>query len=444
MRNLTGSKSRLLVALASLAIMLLSSAPLAAQGDPLIEIRQLYTAGLEAYDFFEYNAAEESFAKAIEIAKANSIKDPVVGKVYLAKGILFHARFKDAAPEVARDKTFDEFVAAVSNDYDIAIPEDYSTPELEEILKEAREIVPKPDGYNNTTLPAGEVSIAHDPVSVADACMPITVRVKIPPHPDAYRAYLNYLPTDAVTYEQVELNPTPQDPEVFAAEIPIEATASTNISYYIEVVNRQNGPVASAGSRTKPNEITIIGECDLEKDVPLVQINVGAGTGMGFASGDSERCKTTEACYGEGQDPDRFEGVRAGMAPAPFHVLGEVLFNINEDFQVGAYLRAQIIEFGLMFGVKARYFVVNDDFLRFYTGLGAGYGKATYVVDLGPDFNNFRDVVNAEGPAHVGLNLGITMAFTEVFGMFVDVYTPIHFPDFTFHFDASLGPMLQF
>ena len=49
--------------------------PATGVANPLDDIRQRYTAGLEAYDFFEYDAAEASFNEAIEIAKKFSNTD---------------------------------------------------------------------------------------------------------------------------------------------------------------------------------------------------------------------------------------------------------------------------------------------------------------------------------------------------------------------------------
>lgn len=421
--------------------------------DALTEIRQLYTAGLEAYDFFEYDSAEEKFDQAIEVAKSNGIEDPLVAKVYLAKGFLFHARFKDTALAVANDKTFDEFVKAISIDYNVQIPDDYKTDEIEVILKNAREIVPEPkngggnngNGGNNNTVKNGDVRLRHNALAVADACQPIAISASVPAHPDAYRAYLHYRPSDSERFESIELQPNATDPEIFGAEIPIEATTSPTIGYYLEVQNRQQAVVAAVGSRSEPINITVIGSCELPGSKrPIVHIFLSAGTGIGFANGDAERCPTTAACYGEEFNPDRFEGVKAGIAPAPFHVNGEVLFNVIKELQIGVYTRYQIIEPALMIGAKLRYFILPDEPNRFYTGFGVGWGDAAYVVNLGPEFNNFKDIVRANGPVHVGFNIGYMLTLHENIGLQIDVYTPIHFPEFTFHFDVNAGPFIQF
>ncbi len=423
------------------ALVTLVTLPDPAQADELDEIRRLYNAGFEAYDYFEYDTAETNFDQAAEVAKSSGTRDPIVAKVYIAKGILFHARFKDTAPEVARDKTFDEFVAAVSINYSIDLPDDYRSDELEEILKRAREIVPPPQ--NASSGGGGTVRLSHDTIAVADACQPVTVRANVPAHPEAFRAYLHYRSSDAVTYEASELEPDPADPEVLMADIPIEATTAATIDYYIEVQNRQQAAVASVGSRAQPMTITVIGECVIKAESrPIVQMFVGVGGGVGLASGESERCRSSVNCVGE--NPDAFQGVQTGLAPAPFHVDGELMFNVVPEVQLGVYFRYQIIEPAMMFGGKVRYFLLNDQTNRFYTGLGLGYGDATYVVNLGPDFNNFSDIVRAKGPMHVGFNLGYMVAFHDYFGLQFDVYAPIHFPEFTFHFDVNAGPYVHF
>jgi hypothetical protein len=211
-------------------------------------------------------------------------------------------------------------------------------------------------------------------------------------------------------------------------------------------VNRQQNAVASAGSRSKPLSITVIGSCDSlpGSKQPIVQIGVTIGTGIGLASGDSENCKKTPDCFGADNDPSRFEGVRAGLAPLPLHSNLEVNFNVMKDLQLGLFFRGQIIELAWMVGAKLRYMVLSEEPHRFYTGLGVGFGEAAMVVDLGPEFNNFRDIVRAYGPAHVGFSIGYLLSLHDNVGLQFDLYTPIHFPDFTFHFDLSVGPYFQF
>ena len=415
-----------------------------AQAQPLAEIEQLYNEALADYDFFEFDSAEQKLKSAIELAKKQNLRDPLMAKVHVAYGIVFHARFKDAAPAVAEEKTFDEFVAAVTHDYQVEIPADYRTSELNDILKRARDIVPPPMGDGKKPVKAGAPpTIRHDALPVADACKPVTLRANVPPHSDVFRVYAYYITTQFPTYQQVELSPAPNDPALFIGQIPFAVTVAPTVDYYIEVVDRQQQPVATAGSRSRPYTVTIIGNCDLDDgSFPLVQINLGVGSGLGFASGDSERCKLSADCYGD--DPERFGGVRSGLAPAPFHIRADVVFNVIKELQIGAYLRYQIVEPGFMVGAIVRYLLVADEPYRFYTGIGGGYGKATTVVNLGPEFNNFRDIVNLEGPAHIAPNFGFLWSFHDNVGLFVDLMTPIHFPDFTFHFDLSLGPFFQF
>lgn len=432
--------------------------PSTAQAQTAVDqIKTLYREGLEAYDFFEYQQADKKFQEAIDLAKANNVKDPIVARVYLAKGILFHAQFKDTAAQVAYDKTRDEFISAVSFDYDIAIPDDYYTDELQAILEEARSVVKRPDngGSNNNTTTTnntggtGSVTVSHNPVSVADACAPVNISARIPPHPDAFRAYVHYRAPQGVTYSTIELMPDAADPERFTAQLPADAVTGPTLDYYVEVVNRQQAAVATAGSRSQPLTVNVIGECVAPTDnTPLVQIYLGIGTGIGFVDGaESERCKSTPECHGG--DPERFSGVGTGGVISPLFLDLEVGFNVIRELQLTPYFRLQLIEFvsddpAFMVGLKARYFILADQPHRFYTGLGIGYGDATYVVDLGPEFNSFRDVVRAKGPVHIGPNIGYAYAFHENVGIAIDAYLPIHFPDFTFHLDLGIGPFVQF
>jgi len=228
----------------------------AAAQDPIDQIKQLYKDGLSQYDFFEYEKANAKYDEAIEIAKTNDVKDPVVAKVYLAKGILFHAQFKDTAPEVAYDKTRDTFISAVSFDYDIEIPEDYYTEELDEILKDARSVVPPPDGDGQDggdgdgdggTTTSGDVAVQHTDIGVADACTELEVVANVPPHPDVYRVYVHYRDPEGVSWETLELEPG-DDPERFAATLSPKTMVGPKLSYYIEVVNRQRAAVATSPS----------------------------------------------------------------------------------------------------------------------------------------------------------------------------------------------------
>jgi hypothetical protein len=420
--------------------------------DAKTQIKQLYEQGLEQYDFFEYEAARKLFEQGIEVAKTAKVQDPYVAKLYIAVALLDYAQFKDSAPQVAESKARDGFMVALTIDKTVKIDENYSTPELEGIFVQVQKSIGgggTGPGPGPGPSPSAAPTIVHQALTVVNAGDPLSFRANVPNHPDVFRVRVRYRGPTAGDFESLELQPSPQSPDVFVASLPTMGLTYSNLFYYIEVLDRTQTIKASAGTPAAPFKVTILGKSDKVEDpvsskkMPLMTTAIGVGMGVGLASGDSLNCAKTSKCHG-GQ-PERLKGVAPGMARTSSMLTLDGMFFIIPEIELGLYTRIQFEPETetFMIGAKLRYFLYQDGDHRVYAGLVAGYGHVRYLVNLGASFNNFTDVVE-KGPVHIGPNFGYMLAFNKNVGMHFDMLIPIHFPDFTFHIDIAVGPYFQF
>lgn len=426
----------------------------AAAQDAKAQIKQFYEQGLEQYDFFEYEAARKLFEQGIGLAKSSKVQDPYVAKLYIAVAILDHAQFKDTAPQVAESKARDGFLVALTIDKTAKIDENYSNPELEAIFKEVQKSVGggTTGGTGDPITPpvGGPPTVTHQPLSVVNAGDPLSFRATIPNHPDVFRVRVRYRGPTAADFESLELQPSPQSPDVFVATLPSQGLTYNNLFYYIEVLDRAQAVKATAGTPASPFKVTVLGQSTTEPDpgskgkkMPLMSLALGVGMGVGLAEGDSLNCIKTVKCHG-GQ-PERLKGVAPGMARTSTFILLDALFFVIPEIELGAYGRFQFEPETetVMGGAKLRYFLMRNEDHLLYSGFVLGGGYVRYLVNLGESFNNFTDVVE-KGFIHLGPNFGYVVMFNKNIGMQFDLLIPIHFPDFTFHIDLSVGPYFQF
>jgi len=409
--------------------------------DGVGQIRDLYRQGIEQYDFFEYDEAEKLFTQAIELASQKKIIDPIVAKVYVARGILFHTKLKGTAPQVAAQRARDEFTAAVYIDKTVSIDENYRTPELEEILEEVRKTVGSGGTGTGVKPPPGadDIQITHNAVKLVDDGKPLVVKATVQEHPDVFSVRIKYRAGPSAPFSSLDMVPSTATPSVYSATIPPENITAKPFFYYIEVLDRQRNIRATSGTPAKPFQVTIMGNVgggggsQASGDMPIMSLFLGAGLGFGFVEGESENIS--------GENPN----ISFGAARTSFYVATDAMFYLIDRIQLGIYGRFQTEQNleSFMIGARLRYHILDTGSHRVYTGVAIGGGFVKYLINLGPDFNN-ADEVASRGPVHIAPNVGYMVAFHENVGLQIDVMIPIHFPDFTFHFDVTFGPYVQF
>lgn len=432
----------------------------------------LSQSAMEDYDFFELESADNKLMQAVQIVDSLGVTDKRVAVVYIAQGVVSYGRFKDSAKNIAEERAFSAFLKALTIDENASIPKDYRSAELEEILDRARETLASTPKASVAAMAGVKPTIEHYAVATSPRCAAITLKANVPAHPDVYRVIAYYSPDNVRGFESVEMQPIADTPDAFTAVIPGLVAQGESIRYFIEVTNRNGDIVTNVADQAHPLTTMLQGECIGFSDEelisqygdPIAQISVMVGTGLGIVGGPGQ---STEAwAYSRAEGISEPVYVSRGVAIMPLHLRGSVVFNLPADFQLGAYLRGQIVNivgksnnsnnFGkkedgevvgnIMVGVTLRYLAISRQPYRLYVGFEAGWGGANATVDSNkPDGSKYRSIYLIKGPFHIAPEIGFLWTFHKNVGLAVELAVPIHFPDkINAHFDLSVGPFFQF
>ena len=194
---------------------------------------------------------------------------------------------------------------------------------------------------------------------------------------------------------------------------------------------------------------------------PLFQFSVMLGSAFGIVGDKTENCDGNAKCMPIGGSPS---SISSGPASLPLHLRANAIFNLPKYFQAGIYLRGQLInivketltptakdriknpdQYNIMVGLALRYLILWEQPYRLYFGLEFGWGGANAMVDMGPAYNNFKDIYLYKGPFHIAPEIGFLWNFHKNVGLAIELTLPIVFPEKpSAFFDLSIGPYFQF
>lgn len=407
-----------------------------AQGSQMVrQLEEALTRAVNKYDTLQLQAAERELEDAINQAHRFNVTDPVLGRLHVMLGIVRYGLTQD------ENDAYDQFVSAIEVDGSADIHPDYQTPTLQAIMDRARAAVPpKGNGGNGGGEPEviGRPEMTHIPVETATFGKPIDFTAEVPQTVPLYRISLSYRRYGEREFKNVEMRP---DTETrFTARIPAEEVRTGQIDYFIEVLDRTGKILVSSGGPTSPLNIVIFGSDgnDLPDDPPggsegggrqWVYIQALGGGGFGFATAPPRYFPELE--------------IVPGLAPAPFHVYGELGLKVAPSVDVGVLYRFQVVEQEPLFaGLRGRWWFDDEGDVKLYTGVNAGYGRVRHTVNLAPVVD-FVDTT-AEGPFFGGVNFGVAFMLASSFGLILDFHTIFLFPELSAHLDGSFGVRAQF
>jgi hypothetical protein len=405
-----------------------------AQGKP--ELQSSLRQAMEAYDGLEFSESERRLEDAIALAERLGLdEDPISADLYIFLGVV---RFTLSG----EDATAKAFQKGLEINPSAQINPDYATPDLERILRRVKDTLPP---KIDTTPPtsAGR-QIEHTPVETANAGQPIVFEAAVPPTVPLYRMQLNIRRYGERDYKAIDMEPI--SPTRFRAILSGKEVRTAQIDYFIEALDRTGGLLVATGGPLSPLNVIVFGG---EKGGPIITdpgdgpedpdptpsgprqyvfLQVSAGGGFGLATGTPVVMKQLE--------------INPGLAPAPFHVVGELGVMITESLHLSGFYRKQIVELEDLFGGKLRWWFDSESSWRAYTAVGGGYGHVRHTVDLRPAAE-FVDTTR-EGPLHGGVGFGFGYAFNDHTMLCIDFYTLILFPTISAHMDANLGFRVSF
>jgi len=457
-KHLVRTSSALIALLVSLCCVF-GFATTAFAGGSFKDAVALSSEAMSLYDDFELEDAEAKIRSAVQIIETSKINDPSVANIYVAQGVIGYGRLKDSAPAIAEERAYASFLKAVSLKSTVEIPNDYRTPELDEILARAKNDL-KSGGIPVIAGEAPKPAIEHNAIVTGNRCgaVPVVVLANNPEEVENMTLY--YQSDSETTFKSVRMDHDPANVKSFKGTIPGSATIGSQIRYYVEASSSSKGIIGSAGTSNRPFTTVLSGECngltdeDLEVvyGTPLFQFNVNAGTGFAIAR---------KGMLLERWNFEKNNSVTAtGAAVTPFFIRASGVFNLPYNLQLGVFLRGQFanmidsekdlygIEHGsvfpsLMLGVALRYLVLNKQPYRLYVGAEFGWGGANASIKA----NNKTNLIVIDGVIHVAPQVGFLWTFHKNVGLNVELTVPIHFvkTDYpTAHFDLSVGPFFQF
>jgi hypothetical protein len=452
---------------AALAACLLWGAPVYAQ--PEIEIA--LAAAYDDYDNLELDAAILGLEASLDQIRAQGIRTPAAVETWLMYGIVRFAMTGDGA------STTEPFVQALLIDPAATLHPYYATPSLNAMLDDARALLPATGGQAGPPPPPVQpppppvqppppaqprtATMVHRAVREAVANRPIAVSIQAPPTLGAAQIRVQYRPLGAPQFYSALLYPQ-GDAYTWVGEIPAQATAaSIQVDYFIEAIDARGFLLEAVASANQPIPIVIRRTSD-SADAALgggrtraggggrtptpgqrphnLHIALGPGTGVGLATSPPN-------VYGRPNASGQQVSLNPGLASSPFHLGIQVGVPVSALVELIGYTRLQLVflETGTQLeplgGLKARYYPVFRDRVRFFIEGGVGGGDVSHLVYLAEQ--DTYDTTN-EGPVHVGFGTGGVFLFSDNVGIMPQAWLMALFPRFSAHLDVTLSLYFQF
>lgn len=455
--------ARLLAGLLVAALLVVAPTHTRAQDDPQVAVAlaQAY----DDYDMLDLDAARTGLEASIERIRANGLRSVPAAETFIMYGVVLFAVSGDASV------TTGPFVEGLLMDSSVQVHPYYATPTLSDMLDQARAVVPagagtpppqpvaqtppaQPVAPPQAQQPAGP-SMAHRAVREAVAGNPVLVGVSIPPVLAATQIRVQFRPLGETQYYSAPLLPQ-GDPYTFFGEIPAAATAnSVQIDYFIEALDAGGFLLESVGNPAQPISIMVqrasdsaeeAMEASSRRDRPgrstatpntdrthRVHLALGGGTGVGLATAPPNVYSNYD--------------LNPGLASSPLQLAFEVGIAVSPAVEIVPFTRLQLVflETGVnlapMFGLKGRYYAINNPRTRFYLEGGAGYGEVSHLVYISQE--EAYDTTD-EGPIHIGAGIGGVLLVTKQFGFQPSIYLMSLFPEFSVHLDATVSLYVEF
>ncbi|MBQ8036409.1 MAG: hypothetical protein IJ268_05390 [Proteobacteria bacterium] len=332
---------------------------------------------------------------------------------------------------------------------------------------------------NSQIPPAIPPSIEVEDIKTSERCKPITIKAKILDHTSINQVFIYYA-SGNLNYTMLPMKSSPQAPNIFIATLPETATQGDYIDYYIEGYNAQKKLIANSGNALTPSRIFFTGKClfNMPETSPsnspqiknnlspyvvsqIFQFSIMLGTAAGLVNDRTLNCDGDSRCESNSALSSR---ITPGIASLPLHLRASAMFNLPKHFQLGIYVRGQLYnivksslsnkakaevkfpeQYNIMVGLDIRYLALWEQPYRLYVGLEFGWGGANATVDMGPRYNNFKDIYIYKGPVHIAPEIGFLWTIDKNVGFAFELTIPVVFPERpSIFFDFSIGPYFQF
>lgn len=494
----TLTRTALLVALCGAATTAVISTPAPAFAQHIdARIEAMLTEAADDYDMLMLEEAEAKLEEAVKTGRKQNASARVLSRVYMLLGVV---RFANTQDESLAE---DAFYQALEIEPRTTLDRVYQTPVLNTAFERAQRraqanTAPKnvPPPASNTQPPAvADGQLEHTALKRASAGQPLLFEAYVPETMPVFRVYVFHRRFDEEAFTQSEMMPTSNTR--FALSLDPKEVRSSQISYYIEAIDRSGKVLASSGRSQDPHTVTVIGSGASQPETPAISVpvnpeppietdfNVEPSPGVGFyallAAGSD-----IGFLPGGGTNPtaNPSREVSAGIAPAFGQALLDLGVQITPSAHLGLYFRWQFSpaqDFSLLpegsidkgsgfwnteeeclglglpgdclLGLKYKW-VFSTGFPQFYSSVGGGVGRmrnwlrlkelATNPACTGKEviangeYCYLRDTVRT-GWAHFGVGGGFNLPLTDNLDFTTDAYLMLFLPDTSINLDLNLG-----
>ncbi len=367
----------------------LRTLPMRAVFDARDDLKAAYNKALGQYNNLELDPALAGLDAALSGKEAT---DPATAPLRMLRAVIIFSNTGKA------DQTAAALQDAVKADYNVALPTELRTPDLQKLLDKARK---------DSGIAAPSEAFQHTPPDLAEACGKDIVFTALASQvPDGGQLAFYWRPKGQGEFKTATM-------DSFGNLASVTLTASDHgdkpVEYFFYIFDASNAEKGNKGDQENPLSLEI--ECKKEvvekpkekpkpkpKSVmPRVFINIGLGTGLGLARGVADQSykqyspANTGFTYGPaefacsiarwhagsgglpdpvefqnaltGLDPSQFAGydamtlsanyqqdkcgdhhpVKTGMASAPFHIAPEIGVRIGRALVISGFARLQVV-----------------------------------------------------------------------------------------------------
>jgi hypothetical protein len=416
----------------------------------LTRMKRLDAQAMEAYENLEFEAAKDALAEALKVAREAGIKKgETLAQIYLDLGIVCGGGTNDD------DCALRNFTDALRLNPEIGIHPTRATPTLEALLEKAHQRVrtlPPP--------PAEPKTLEHTPVDEIKSGKRIKIYAKISPDLEAVQVELYYRGSGSRAFEHVPMYQVRSG--LYLGIIKGKEVKGQSLLYYLEAHNAAGQRVAGHGTRSSPNVVMVKGRfasSEEERDAsssaaPTLEqhfsLALMMGSGLGLI-GEGESDHSHPQVDGSWRKVD----IKPGGAITPFHLAPELMYHLNQDWQLSLLGRIQLVNaigrnmvVSLLGEARVRRFF-GQGALRFYGTLGAGGGQMRHRIEL-QDYDNRDETDNdradtrTAGYLAAGIGGGGRYMFNNTLGLMVELNGLVLFPTFCANLDLNAGLLLSF
>jgi hypothetical protein len=403
-----GQLNKTLTILGLALVALLMVAPSSALADKTADsIKAKTKKAMDEYDMMEFESAKALLSEAISLGNKKGSQGTELASAYISLGIVLYSGLDE------KDEAADAFASAVGIDAAIELDVAYSTPELAELLKTARE------GLSGSGACISD-GLEHNLVDEAPRGSTPEILAKLGTSVKADKLMVFYRGEGQLEFSKLAMKKNSECE--YVGKIPRKALQGEFVHYYVAALDSAGKEIERKGSSGSPNIIEVAaatgGSLTGSDDNPLegkkgsvlatgksktIFLSVAVGSGTGYINGPTEKIKREVKCC---------------FAPALLHLMPELGYYLNKQmsvslafrmgFPVGANVdgHATFAPAGL---ARFRYALGADgDGLQFSGVLGGGIIRNTVVIDEAPDDMNTD--TTAMGPLLFGGGLGYILS----------------------------------